>query len=86
MEAIATQQTDFKSNSTSRAEPPRASGELARPQPVPGADVPPGPGTLPDIEQAVAVSWDAKGNLVLRRQSWHDDDRSVVWAGGAPPS
>jgi hypothetical protein len=51
METITTPQIDFKSNSSSRPEVAPASAELARPlPPAPSADVPLGPGALPDSE------------------------------------
>ena len=52
MNAITTAQADCKSNSASRPDTPRASGELARPTPPAlAADVPAGQGTLPQCEQ-----------------------------------
>jgi hypothetical protein len=77
---IATQQNNCKQ--ISEASHPDNQGELARPLPAQSADVPLGSGTLPDVEQAVAISRDARGNLILRQQSWHDHDSIVARPAG----
>jgi hypothetical protein len=72
---IASQQTNSKQ--ISEASRPDNQGGLARQSPAQSADVPLGSGTLPDVEQAVAISRDARGNLILRQQSWHDHETLI---------
>ena len=79
MNAITTAQADCKSNSASRPDTPRASGELARPTPPAlAADVPAGQGTLPQCEQCGTLFTPRVGGKPQRfcspdcRRAFHD--------------